>query len=188
MPKFTYVSRNPQGERITAVAEAETRQSLLTQLSSSGLTVVELRELEEAADSVRLSEKLKKTLSFKISFFQRLTTSDMAFFWRQFAAMIAAGLPIIEALESITEELENLKLKKVLERMIHDMWEGINLSGSMSKHPKVFSAMVVALISAAEESGSLSDITNQIATFLENRDRLFRKVRAALTYPIFCVT
>jgi len=92
---------------------------------------------------------------------------------------------VVDALESISQELEHVKLRAVLTDITASMWEGFSLSQSLKKHPRAFSPMIVALIAAAEESGSLSEVANQLATYLENRDRLYRKVRAALTYPIF---
>jgi type IV pilus assembly protein PilC len=182
MPRFTYVSRNGQGERITAIADSDTRQSLLSDLKGKGLTVVEIQELN-AADSTGPKKSLlfrPMNLSLK-----RINTGDLAIFWRQLSTMIAAGLPIIDTVESIHQELEQAELKKVLTSVISQMWEGLSFSQSLQKHAKVFSPMVIALIAAAEESGSLAEVTNQIATFIENRDKIIHKVRAALTYPFF---
>ena len=181
MPRFTYVSRNQEGQKITAVAEAESRQTLMTQLRDHGLTVVELRELRERSKRTR-GERRMPWVSLS---FQRIDTGELAVFWREIATMVAAGLPVVEALESISVELEHVRLRGVLTDVISSMWEGFNFSQSIKRHPRVFSPMVVALISAAEESGSLAEVADQLATYLENRDRLTRKVRAALTYPIF---
>ncbi len=182
MPKFTYVSRDERGQRVTAVAEATTRQSLVGQLKERGLTVVEVKQVDERAEA---SSKTKKGVPFSRVSFGGVSGAELAIFWRELATMVGAGLPVVEALESISEELEHARLRNVLKDITASMWEGLNLSQSIKRHPKVFSPMVIALIGAAEESGSLAEITNQLATFLENRDRLWRKVRAALTYPIF---
>jgi type IV pilus assembly protein PilC len=182
MPRFTYVSRDGQGQRVTAVAEAPSRQSLLGQLKDRGLTVVEIKELREGPQQAPIA---RKPLPLSRRAFGAVSGGELAIFWREFATMVAAGLPVVEALESITEELEHVKLHAVLTNVIASMWEGLNLSQSIRRHPRVFSPMVVALIGAAEESGSLSEVSNQLATYLENRDRLIRKVQAALTYPIF---
>ena len=182
MPKFTYVSRDSQGQRVTAVAEAPTRHDLLAQLKGRGLTVVEIKELRGLPTDGRTSRK-GPPLGRRT--FGGINTGELAIFWREVATMVAAGLPVVEALESIAEELEHVKLRNVLTDVTASMWEGLNLSQSIKRHPKVFSPMVVALIGAAEESGSLAEISDQLATFLENRDRLLRKVQAALTYPIF---
>ena len=98
--------------------------------------------------------------------------------------MIGAGLPIVDALSGILDEMEHLRLHRVLTDVVSHMWEGFNLSQSLARHPNVFSPMVVSLIGSAEESGNLSKVTDQLATYLENRDRLLRKVQAALTYPM----
>jgi type IV pilus assembly protein PilC len=182
MPKFTYVSRDTRGQRVTAVAEAPTRQELLLKLKDRGLTVVEVKELD-----LRVQEAPGKRARLSLSriSFDRINTGELAVFWREFATMVAAGLPVVDALESISAEMEHVRMRKVLTDIIASMWEGFNLSQSLAKHPRVFSPMVVSLIGAAEESGSLPEVANQLADFLEKRDRLIRKVRAALTYPIF---
>src|SRR3989338_6495009 len=182
MPKYTYVSRNSQGQRVTAVAEAPNRQELLGQLKDRGLTVVEVKEL-----NARIAELKAKRARMSLSrvSFERISTGEMSIFWRELATMVAAGLPIVDALESIAQEMEHVKLRKILGDVTVSMWEGFNFSQSIGRHPRVFSPMVIALIGAAEESGSLPEVANQLADFLEKRDRLIRKVRAALTYPIF---
>jgi len=188
MPKFSYVSRDAKGQRVTAVAEADSRQNLLGQIKNRGLTVIEVKELDErslpaaSADGRRTSPRQRTRMSMPLG---AVDTGELSVFWREFATMVAAGLAVVDALESIAEELEHVKLRGVLQDVIASMWEGFNLSQSIKKHPTVFSPMVVALIGAAEESGSLAEVANQLATYLENRDRLLRKVKAALTYPIF---
>ena len=182
MPKFTYISRNSQGQRITAVAEADSRQTLLSQLKERGMTVVEIKELKERTQEAKAA--LRRVHWTRLSL-RSIDTAELAIFWRELATMVAAGLPSVEALESIAEELEHVRMHRVLNDVIAHMWEGFSLSQSIKRHPKVFSPMVVALIGAAEESGSLAQVSDQLATYLEKRDRLIRKVRAALTYPIF---
>src|SRR3989338_1450536 len=182
MPKYTYVSRNTQGQRVTAIAEAPNRQELLGQLKDRGLTVVEVKELDGRAQTIS-GRRARMSLS-RVSF-ERISTGEMSIFWRELATMVAAGLPIVDALESIAQEMEHVKLRHILNDVTVSMWEGFNFSQSIGRHPRVFSPMVIALIGAAEESGSLPEVANQLADFLEKRDRLMRKVRAALTYPVF---
>ena len=181
MPRYTCVSRDPQGQRVTAMIEAETRQSLLSQLKERGLTVIGIRELNGRTEE---AEKKRRFLSLSQWSLGGVGAADLAIFWREFATMIAAGLPIVEALQSIAEEMEHLKFRQILKDVTANIWEGFNFSESLKRYPRVFSSMTVALIGAAEESGSLPEVSNQLATFLENRDRLIRKVWAALTYPI----
>ena len=180
MPRYTYISRDPAGQRITATAEAENRQGLLNQLKERGLTVIELKEQKFSHD-----EKKTKRWSLPRLSLGGVNSGELAVFWREFATMVAAGLPIVEALQSISEELEHSEFRKILQGVTASTWEGFNFSDSLRKYPRVFSPMVVALMGAAEESGSLPQVANQLANFLENRDRLIRKVQAAMTYPIF---
>ena len=183
MPKFTYISRDASGRRVTAVAEAESRQGLLGQLKDRGLTVVDVRELNQLGGA---GDKAAKSASSTAWFpLGGIDTGELAIFWRELATMVAAGLPVVDALESISQELEHVKMQQVLRDVTAGMWEGLSLSQSLRKHPRVFQPMVVSLIAAAEESGSLAEVSTQLATHIENQDRLICKVRAALTYPIF---
>lgn len=186
MPKYTYVFRDGDGERVTTVAEAETRQALLSQLKGKGCTVVDIQEFNDLAPaSFRRFSSLR---SFQLKTFLRFGVADageLAIFWRQFSTMVGAGLPIVAAVESIAQEMENPGLRAILNKVVANLWEGLNLSQCIARHPEVFSPMVVGLVGAAEESGSLPEVSIQLAAFLENRDRLMRKVQAALTYPVF---
>ena len=183
MPKFAYVSRDSNGQKVTAVAEAQTRQNLLSQLRERGLTVVDLQEMKEkTARAPASSRRLSLGAIFGPG---RVSAGEMAVFWRQFSTMVSAGLPVVAGLESIAQELESPELQQILNKIIANMWEGMNLSQDIARHPQVFYPMVVGLITAAEESGSLPEVAKQLALFLENRDRLMRKVQAALTYPVF---
>ena len=182
MPRFSYVSRDAHGQRVTAIAEAESRQNLLTQLKGQGFAVIELKELKAAARGVTAARR-KRPRRWAPA--RAVRTADMALFWREIAAMIHAGLPVVDALNSILEELEHERLHRVVSDVVAHMWEGFNFSQSLARHPSVFSPMTQALIASAEESGNLPKIAHQLADYFENRDRLFRKVATALSYPLF---
>ena len=143
MPKFTYVSRDQEGQRVTAVAEAESRHDLLGQLKDRGLTVIEVKELT-ARDGAAAQAPRKRLPGLPWSF-GGVDSGELAVFWREFATMVAAGLPVVDALESISQELEHASLKTVLTDVTASMWEGFNLSQSIKKHPKYFSPMVVEI-------------------------------------------
>ena len=131
MPRFTYVSRDERGQKVTAVAEAATRQTLLGQLKDRGLTVVEIERVDERAES----RKAKRRVPFSRASFGGITGAELAIFWRELATMVAAGLPVVEALESISEELEHARLRSILTDVTASMWEGLNLSQSIKRHP-----------------------------------------------------
>ncbi len=189
MPQFAYVSRDAQGQRITAVAQADSRRALLNQLKTRGLTVIEIQELDRrggAAAGARYVGRAPTKGGWTLLLLRSsVSLGDLAVFWRELATMIAAGLPVVEALESIAEEMDHAGLRAILGDVINRMWEGAGFAQAIQHHQKAFSPMVIALIGAAEESGSLAEISEQLATFLEDRDRLIRKVKAALTYPVF---
>src|SRR5437867_3244628 len=131
MSKFTYVSRDAAGQRITAVAEAESRQNLLAELKGRGLTVIEVKEL--SLNGVAAKKAGPRWLRLN-GFTGAVGTAELAVFWREFATMVAAGLPVIDALESISHELDHTRMRKTLQGVVASLWEGFNLSQSLAKY------------------------------------------------------
>ena len=129
------------------MTEAESRQSLLSRLKDRGLTVVEIQELNGFVEPAKLFHQ-RPPLSRQ--WFGGIRTGDLAIFWRELATMIAAGLPVVEALESIVEELEHVQLRRVLTDVIANMWEGLNLSQSLRRHPRVFSPIMASGVRASQ--------------------------------------
>src|SRR3989338_11061503 len=109
MARFTYISRDTRGQRVTAIAEAPTRQELLGQLKDRGLTVVEVKELDAR---IQAAPGKRSRMSLSRVSFDRINTGELSVFWREFATMVGAGLPVVDALESIAAEMEHVKMRK----------------------------------------------------------------------------
>ena len=97
MARFTYVSRDTNGQRVTAVAEASSRQDLLGQLKDRGLTVVEVKELGEQAAEAKARRKGRLKAKWYV---RAVSTGELSVFWRELATMVNAGLPVVEALRA----------------------------------------------------------------------------------------
>ncbi len=120
----------------------------------------------------------------------RVPARDVVVFIRLFATMVAAGLPIVQALNILGRQTDNRSFRRVIRRMVGDVEAGDTLSGAMGRHGRVFSELSVSLVAAGEAAGALDTILGRLADFLEKHGALGRKVRAALIYPamIFAVT
>lgn len=111
--------------------------------------------------------------------------SSLYIFTRQFSAMISGRLHLVVALANLARELPRGKLRDVLEDVTHDVRAGVDMADAMSDHPKVFGRLYVSVVRSGLNSGRLADALQQLSNYLEQKDTVAKKVRAALTYPIF---
>lgn len=173
MPEFVFTAKSVDGRTVKDVRYADSETNLVSILRKEGLIVI---SVEPAAGA----GKAKRTKSGK-----KVKTRDLAILCRQLGAMMDAGLPVLEALEGIGDQVDNPTLAEVLKQVATDIEAGSTLSQAVGKHEKVFSVLFVSMIKAGEESGALPTVLARLSTYLEGRDELVRKIRSASTYPIF---
>jgi type IV pilus assembly protein PilC len=125
-----------------------------------------------------------KDLLENISFLQpKVNGKTLSVFTRQFATMIDAGLPLIQALDILGSQEPNPTLKKAIGRIRGDVESGSTLSNALKKHPKIFSDLYVSLVAAGEMGGMLDTILARLATYIEKAEKLKSKVKGAMVYP-----
>src|SRR5881396_1449796 len=168
MPVFEYTARNVKGEIVQNKGEFATRDDVLAHLRKNRLVVVQVREAPKA---------------FKIRFGPGIKTRDVVIFTRQFATMINAGLPLVQALDILAQQTENKALADVTRAVVYDVESGHTLADALRKHPKAFSDLYVNMVAAGEAGGILDTILLRLAQFLEKNDALVRKVKGAMIYP-----
>jgi type IV pilus assembly protein PilC len=105
-------------------------------------------------------------------------------FARQMATMIDAGIPVLQSLEILAEQTTHKNFRKILQDVATRVAAGSSINKAMSKYTQVFSEFFVHVVKAGEESGHLDEILERVATYLEKTDKLIRKVKSALVYPI----
>src|SRR5881396_1967182 len=168
MPVFEYTARNVKGEIVQNKGEFATRDDVLAHLRKNRLVVVQVREAPKA---------------FKIRFGPGIKTRDVVIFTRQFATMINAGLPLVQALDILAQQTENKALADVTRAVVYDVESGHTLADALRKHPKAFSDLYVNMVAAGEAGGILDTILLRLAQFLEKNDAIVRKVKGAMVYP-----
>jgi general secretion pathway protein F len=114
---------------------------------------------------------------------RRLQAQELTLFTRQFATLIAAKLPIEEALQGIAEQSERPLLKQVVLRVRQAVLEGHSLAQALAQFPQIFSELYRATISAGEHTGKLDVILNRLADYVEQQQAMRQKVLQALIYP-----
>jgi type IV pilus assembly protein PilC len=169
MPSYIYTARETAtGREIRNAVEAATEQAAIAALLNRNLLVVSIQE--------KVSKK-GKTKGGKVAL------ADLVVFTRQLATMVDAGITIVQSLQALEEQTQN----KVMRDTVHDIAtrveSGESLSEAIGKHPKAFNKLYVSMVGAGEKGGLLAEILGRLATYLENSDRLRKKVKTALMYP-----
>lgn len=118
----------------------------------------------------------------------RVTLKDLALFSRQMAVMIRAGVPILQALDTIAAQVHKEAFKAILRAMMADIRGGDSLSRSMSKYPKIFNAFILGIVQTGEASGQLLHALESLSDHLEQDYAFWRKIWSALAYPALILT
>ncbi len=179
MPTFRYSARTGAGDNVSGTVSAGNQAEALGQLRSQDLTVISLREELRRREFPLLGRGRLRA---------RVSTEEMVVFTRQFSTMISAGIPLLEALEILAEQVENQGFSRVISRCVEKVRAGSDLSAALADHPGVFPDVYVSMIRAGEASGQLDDILNRLAEYQEAAARLKREIKAAMTYPTISLT
>jgi type II secretory pathway component PulF len=118
---------------------------------------------------------------------KKVSGKEKALFTRSLATTIEAGLPLVKALEILSNQTSNQYFKGVIIQMIQLIEQGDKFSSALAKHPKIFDAVYIYSIAAAEESGKFEQILLELADKEENDYKLESSVRGALAYPLFII-
>ncbi|RMG07412.1 MAG: type II secretion system F family protein [Planctomycetota bacterium] len=117
----------------------------------------------------------------------KVKLNELVIFTRQLATMISAGIPLLECLEILAEQMENPGFKAVLEEVVYDVRGGTDLSTAMQKHPRVFEDIYVNMIRAGEVSGQIDEILIRLAEYQEATAKLRAQIVSAMTYPVISI-
>jgi type IV pilus assembly protein PilC len=171
MAKFVYTAKNSDGRTVKGHVDANDKKQALELLRGKKLLVLKLEE-SVAGKSFFASMNKKK-----------VTLDDLVVFFRQLATMIDAGIPVVMSLDILIDQAENLTMKEVLTEVRDSVNTGSSLSDAMVRHSEVFSALFVNMVRAGESSGTLDEILDRVATYIEKTSALQKKVKSALIYP-----
>jgi type IV pilus assembly protein PilC len=158
------------GVKVKGEVESDSRDGVVELLRGRGLLPLEVKP---------------KTKSAELSFegFTRITLEDLALMTRQLATMISSGLSLMRSLMVLESQTQNKRLNTTIVAIRQDIESGASLSSSLSRHPKVFSQLYVAMIRAGETGGFLESTLLRVADQLEAQNKLRRQVKSAMVYP-----
>ncbi|MCM8791810.1 MAG: type II secretion system F family protein [Candidatus Omnitrophica bacterium] len=172
--RYYYVAKDKIGKTVSGFLDASSETELIKELHQRDLLVI----------SVRLESKRDRMINFRKG---KVSLDELVIFLRQLATLIEAGIPLVQALSLLEEQLENRCLNQIILSVRKDIEAGVNLPDALTRHPEVFSSLIVNMVKAGEASGMLDEILQRLATYLEKTLSLLRKIRSGLVYPAVVV-
>ncbi|WP_341960024.1 type II secretion system F family protein [Pseudomonas sp. RC10] len=118
---------------------------------------------------------------------KKIKPLDIAFFSRQMATMMKAGVPLLQSFDIISEGTENPKFRKLVDDIKHHVASGHSFATALRQHPQYFDDLFCNLVDAGEQAGALESLLDRVATYKEKTESLKAKIKKAMTYPIAVV-
>ncbi|MFH2069852.1 MAG: type II secretion system F family protein [Elusimicrobiota bacterium] len=168
MPQFHYKVRTPAGVVNTGTTEAASISAATEKLKAQRYVVLEITGAKKGG----------------LGFGKRVKAKDIALFSRQLATLVTSGVPIVQGLSILGEQIESKGLEYVVNKIKEDIEAGISIADAMKKHPTAFSELYVAMVKAGEVGGILDVILDRLSGYLEASEELKGKIKSAMTYPV----
>ncbi len=176
---YRYNAVGPDGKHLSGTHKAADRDKLVEHLKSQGLTPVSIEVVP--AEGAHSKGEGKKSVSLGRS----ITQKELTVFTRQLATTLSAGLPLIRIVHVIHRESTNPRLARMLEGVGTALQKGKGFSQALEEYPQYFDSMYINMVKVGERSGSLPECVLRLAELMERDMVLRRKIRSAMTYPIF---
>jgi type IV pilus assembly protein PilC len=174
MATFAFRAVDVGGVPSRGEVDAETKGQVTEQLRERGLIVLDVSEKNEAMRLEKLFDR-----------FRSINMRDLAVFARQFATLIASGMPMLRSLYTLEDQTEDERLCGAIAGVRQDVEAGSSLADAMARRPQLFDNLFRAMVQSGESSGRLDEALDRIAYQLEKLDDLKRQIRSAILYPAF---
>lgn len=178
MQTFEYTAWDRSGNCHQGLRQADSRQEILNYLRHENMTPVSIVEMELTLPEERAAKVRAR----------KVRSEHLAAFCWQLATMLEGGLSITSAIQTIAEETQNVYFEHVLLQIASALEQGEPLSAAIAQYPGVFNHMARAMLMAGETSGSLVGSLQHLADYYLDRDKLSKKVKGAMAYPIFVIS
>ncbi|MDA3903083.1 MAG: type II secretion system F family protein [Desulfuromusa sp.] len=178
MPLFRYKVRDVDGNLQEGQVEAFSAEALASQFQASHAIPISITETAHK-QSFDVGKYLKSWRKTKVGL------DDLILFCRQMYTLNSSGVPLVRAIRGLVETSRNATLGEALDQVVTDLESGMELSGSFSRHPKVFPALLCRMVQVGEVTGKLDEVFMQLAIYLEREKDTISRVKSALRYPSF---
>lgn len=180
MPKYAYKALNKEGKQIFGVVQADSKALAINDVRTLGLYPTTVREATKRDE--KRARRDKKGIDEL--YFGGVKTKEIVVMTRQLSTLIDAGLPLLRSVNVLIAQLKPCKLRDILRECGQDIQTGATFSEALAKHPKQFDRLFVNMVRAGEVGGMLEVVLQRVASFLERREALKRRVKGAMVYPI----
>jgi type IV pilus assembly protein PilC len=167
--KFKYTAVDPAGGKVSGTLEAPSAVRARNDLLGREYQMVEVKERKPFTEIEITTKKIKP--------------ADLMNFSRQLAAFLRAGIPILDALEALTDDASSKQLKKVLVSVTDALRAGSTFSDAIAAHEEMFPSYYVGILRSAELTGNLDIVMEQLSRYIERDLEATRTLKSALTYP-----
>ena len=178
MPVYTYKGVSEAGKAIRGLVDADSDRGARAKLRRDGVFLTELA----VTTGTRVRRDDSSPRRFSLEMLRRVGGTDLAIATRQLATLIGAGIPLVEALGTLTEQLENARLKSAISQVRDRVNEGASLGDALSQM-SMFGDLYVSMVRAGESSGALEQVLERLADYLESQVRTRNKVVSITIYP-----
>lgn len=178
MTAYSYEALSASGQRIKGVVDLDSERQVRQHLRDKGLMPVSLSKV------ATVSQRSGAALSGLSAFFHRIKPKELALFTRQLATLLAAGIALDEALQSVANQSERPRVKQIITAVCSGVLEGRSLASSMNDFPRSFPTLYTTTVDSGENSGQLDVVLEKMADHLDKQRKMAQKVQQALVYPI----
>jgi type IV pilus assembly protein PilC len=169
---FAFRAMDLAGTTSAGELDAESKAAVTEQLRQRGLIVL---DVSEKSDPFKIEDFFKR--------WQGVDMRELAVFSRQFATLVASGMPMLRTLQTLEEQTQDEQIREATAGVRADVEAGSSLEQAMERYPKVFDRLFRAMVRSGEQSGRLEEAMDRIAFQVEKADALRRQVKSALMYP-----
>ena len=181
MPVYAYKGVTQAGKNAKGFVDAESVRAARAKLRRDGVYPT---DLSESGSSPSRAERTREGgRSFSLASLRRVSTLDIALATRQLATLVGAGIPLVEALGALTEQVESTRLKGLVGGVRDRVNEGAALADAMAQ-AGVFGDLYVSMVRAGETGGALEQVLERLAEYLEGQVRLRNRVLSITIYPL----
>lgn len=180
MPLYQYRGRNQRGEAVKGQLEANSPDAVATQLFNSGVTPIDINITKTTQDVFAM-------LNARFGSGGKIDLVDLILFCRQMYTLMKAGVPIMQALRGLRESTQNPAFARVIQSISESLDTGLEFSTALKRHTGVFPPLFVSMVQVGESTGSLEEVFQQLAMYLDREKNTRDRVKSALRYPIFVI-
>jgi type IV pilus assembly protein PilC len=199
MPKFKYEAMDSNGQTVKEEIVAHDTDQAVAKIRENGLFPTRIKQISEKKPAPRggatggtgagpRRRPKKKSGGLKSITIGGVSSKDLTTFTRQFSTLTDAGIPVVQSLNILHDQMKQCALKKITAQVAEDVEGGSSLSEALAEHPKAFDNLYVNMVRAGEVGGVLDTVLQRLAEFREKAGRLKKRVIGAMMYPVAVIS